>query len=64
MNTVRAVLAELLGLFLDDWLLAVTILAAVVLAALASWTLHQTVLAAIVLVAGCLGALAASTLRR
>ena len=64
MKTLRLVLSELFGLFVDDWLLAVGIALVVILAALASYALHAPSVAGIILVAGCLIALATSTLSR
>jgi hypothetical protein len=59
----KAVVAEILGLFVDDQGLALAVLAVVVLALVLAFGLHAPPLAGVVLVLGCLGALAVSTLK-
>jgi hypothetical protein len=63
MSALRAALAEIVGLFLDDVFLAVALLVVVVVATAASLLLHAPVAAGIILAVGCVAALVASTLR-
>ena len=59
----KAIAAEILGLFVDDQGLALAVLGVVVLALVAAFGLHAPAVAGIVLVLGCLGALVVSTLK-
>jgi hypothetical protein len=64
MRLIRVILAEVLGLFLDDEFLAVAILCLVAVVVVLAWGLHATALVTgTVLLAGCLAILAVSTLR-
>jgi hypothetical protein len=64
MSTLRAVFAELLGLFVDDEALALGILAVVVLAvALVALLPEPSLLAGAVLLFGCLGVLFGTAIR-
>lgn len=59
MNAIGAVLRELVGLFVDDGSLALTIVSVVALAAIAAALVPQTpLLAGAILLFGCLGVLA------
>ncbi len=58
MNIVSAILKELLGLFVDDGLLALEIVAVVAVAAIVSWQFpERSLVTGAILVVGCLGAL-------
>jgi hypothetical protein len=59
----KAVVAEILGLFVDDQGLALAVLGVVVVALVAAFALHAPPVAGVLLVLGCLGALVASTLK-
>jgi hypothetical protein len=59
----RAVFAEIFGLFVDDQGLALAILAVVALALAIAFGLHAPAIAGAALILGCVGALAASVLR-
>ncbi len=63
MKVLVAIANELLGLFVDDQGLALTILGAIAAALLIAFALHAPGIAGAVLALGCLGALVASTLR-
>jgi hypothetical protein len=64
MNLVRTILAEVVGLFLDDEFLAIAILCLVVVAAVLALALHAPgIVSGGVLLAGCLAILVVSTLR-
>lgn len=64
MNTVMSVFRELAGLFVDDGLLALAILAVIALAGILSTLLPDMPLAAgAILLFGCLGALLANVAR-
>ncbi|HEY4922959.1 MAG TPA: hypothetical protein VII20_00975 [Roseiarcus sp.] len=58
----KVIAAEILGLFVDDQGLALTVLGVVVVAAVAAFGLHAPPVAGVVLVLGCLGALVVSTM--
>ena len=58
MKILIGVLRELVGLFVDDGMLALALIAVVALAALVAWTVSNVPMAAgLVLLLGCLGAL-------
>ncbi len=59
----KAIAAEILGLFVDDQGLALAVLGVVVVALVAAFGLHASAVAGVVLVLGCLGALVVSTLK-
>jgi hypothetical protein len=59
----KALAAEILGLFVDDQGLALAVLGVVVLANVLAFGLHTPALAGVALVLGCLGALVVSTLK-
>jgi hypothetical protein len=59
----KAIAAEILGLFVDDQGLALAVLGVVVAALVAAFGLHAPAVAGVVLVLGCLGALVVSTLK-
>jgi hypothetical protein len=59
----RAILSEILGLFVDDQGLALSILALVALAIAIAFGFHAPAIAGIALILGCVGALAASVLK-
>ena len=63
MNVLRQIIDELIGLFLDDVLLAIATLVVVAVAAIASFALHLPLLAGGFLVVGCVGALVVSAFR-
>jgi hypothetical protein len=64
MNTVKLILAELVGLFVDDEFLAIAILVIVAAAAICAFTLHATsAVVGGVLLVGCVAVLAVSTVR-
>jgi hypothetical protein len=64
MNALTAVLRELIGLFVDDGLLALTVVAVVVLAGIVAVLMPDAHLAAgAILLFGCLGALLANVAR-
>ena len=62
MKLLRLILAELVGMFVDDEFLALAILAVVVLAAAASY-LGQPLVAGLILLVGCVGVLVTSVVR-
>jgi hypothetical protein len=59
----KAIVAEILGLFVDDQGLALAILAIVAAALLLAFGFHAPAVAGAVLLLGCLGALVVSTLK-
>lgn len=62
MTLLRLVLAELVGMFVDDEFLAIAVLGVVVVAAAASY-LSQPLVAGLVLLVGCVGVLVTSAFR-
>ncbi len=63
MTLLQLIVAELIGLFIDDGFLAVVILLIVAVAAVCAWLIHTPLLAGAVLILGCVGVLVASALR-
>jgi hypothetical protein len=63
MTILAAICREILGLFVDDQGLALTILCVLAVAVLCAFAFHAEAIAGAVLLLGCLGALIFSTLK-
>lgn len=64
MNILRIIIAEIVGMFFDDELLALAVLAVVGLAALLAYGLHAgSLVVGVLLLVGCVGVLVASTVK-